>query len=165
MRPAISEDGKQIAGVDAEQRLVLVSVAGGEPKVIATGFTPTVLRWSHSGKTLLAQADSVPAMLLRVDVETGRCKPWKEIAPLDLAGVSRYLAACLSQDEHTIVYSFLRRRTYPSCSSWMAGGRRTWPSCLWWMAGAKRRPQPIYKNFRRLGNSFLHSCLPVQKLS
>src|ERR1700691_662314 len=108
LRPAISEDGKLIAGVDAEQRLLVLSVAGGEPKVIATGFTPTVLRWSLSGKTLLAQTDSVPGALLRVDVETGKYTPWKEIAPLDLAGVSHIWPAVLSQDEHTIVYSFLR---------------------------------------------------------
>ena len=76
--------------------------------MIATGFTPTVLRWGHSGKTLLAQADSAPAMLFRVDVETGRCKPLKEIAPLDLTGVSKIWPAMLSQDEHTIVYSFQR---------------------------------------------------------
>ena len=101
-------DGKQIAGVDAEQRLVVLSVAGGEAKVIATGFAPTVLRWSHSGKTLLAQGTSVPAMLYRVDVETGRYKAWKEIAPFDLAGVSHIWPAVLSQDEHTIVYSYLR---------------------------------------------------------
>jgi DNA-binding winged helix-turn-helix (wHTH) protein/WD40 repeat protein len=106
--PAISEDGKQIAGVDAEQRLVLLPVDGGEPKVITTGFAPTVLRWSHSGKTLLAQADSVPAMLFRVDLETGRYKLWKEIAPFDLAGVSTIWPVVLSQDEHTIVYSFLQ---------------------------------------------------------
>lgn len=108
LRPAISEDGKQIAGVDAEQRLVVLSVAGGESRVIATGFAPTVLRWSHSGKTLLAQGASVPAMLFRVDLCTGRYKPWKEIAPFDLAGVSRIWPAVLSQDEHTIVYSYLR---------------------------------------------------------
>ncbi|MGA2736796.1 MAG: winged helix-turn-helix domain-containing protein [Bryobacteraceae bacterium] len=108
LRPAISEDGKQIAGVDGEQRLLVLSVAGGETKVIATGFTPTVLRWSHSGKTLLAQADSVPATLVRVDLQTGKYAPWKEIAPLDLAGVSHIWPAVLSQDEHTIVYSFLR---------------------------------------------------------
>ena len=108
LRPAISEDGKQIAGVDAEQRLVVLAVDGGEPKVIATGFTSTVLRWSHSGKTLVAQADSVPATLFRVDVETGKCDSWKQIAPLDLAGVSRIWPAVLSEDEHTMVYSFLR---------------------------------------------------------
>jgi DNA-binding winged helix-turn-helix (wHTH) protein/Tol biopolymer transport system component len=108
MRPAISQDGKQIAGVDGERRLLVLSAAGGEPKVIATGFAPTVLRWSHSGKALLAQGDSVPAMLYSVDVETGKSKPWKEIAPLDLANVSRIWPAFLSQDEHTIVYSYPR---------------------------------------------------------
>jgi len=107
-RPAISADGKQIAGVDGEQRLVVVPVDGGEPKVIATGFTPIVLRWSHSGKSLLVQADSVPAKLFRVDVETGKYAPWKEIGPLDLAGVSEIWPAVLSVDEHTIVYSFMR---------------------------------------------------------
>jgi len=108
MRPAISQDGKQIAGVDGERRLLVLSAAGGEPKVIATGFAPTVLRWSHSGKALLDQGDSVPAMLYSVDVETGKSKPWKEIAPLDLANVSRIWPAFLSQDEHTIVYSYPR---------------------------------------------------------
>jgi DNA-binding winged helix-turn-helix (wHTH) protein/Tol biopolymer transport system component len=105
---AISEDGKQIAGVDAEQRLVLLPVAGGEPKVIATGFALTVLRWSHSQDSLLAQSDAVPAMLFRVDLKTGRYKLWKEIAPFDLAGVSTIWPVVLSRDEHTIVYSFLR---------------------------------------------------------
>jgi eukaryotic-like serine/threonine-protein kinase len=107
--PAISHDGKWIAGVDADQRLILLPVAGGEPRVIATGFSPTVLSWSRSDKTLLAQSDSVPAVLFRVDVETGRYKPWKEIAPFDLAGVSTIWPVVLSQDEHTMVYSFSRK--------------------------------------------------------
>ena len=88
MRPAISEDGMQIAGVDSEQRLLVLPVAGGEPRVIATGFASTVLRWTQSGKTLLAQDDAVPARIIRLDVDTGKYKPWKEIAPFDLAGVS-----------------------------------------------------------------------------
>ena len=107
-RPVISADGRQIAGVDAERRLLVLPVAGGEPKVIATDFALTVLRWGQSGKTLIAQADSVPAMLFRVDAATGRYEPWKEIAPVDLSNVSRIWPAVLSQDEHTIVYSFLR---------------------------------------------------------
>jgi hypothetical protein len=41
-------------------------------------------------------------------VETGKCESWKQIAPLDLAGVSRIWPAVLSEDEHTMVYSFLR---------------------------------------------------------
>ena len=108
MRPAISEDGTQIAGVDSEQRLLVQSVAGGEPKVIATNVGPTVLRWSHGSKTLLVQSDSIPARLLRVDLETGKSKLWKQIAPFDLAGVSTIWPVVLSSDEHTMVYSFQR---------------------------------------------------------
>ena len=106
--PAISPDGTQIAGVDADRRLMVLSVNGAEPRVIATDFAPAVLCWDRSGKTLLAQNDSVPATLLRVDLETGKYKAWREVAPADLAGVSHIWPAVLSDDEHTIVYSFLR---------------------------------------------------------
>ena len=107
-RFAVSQDGRRIAGVDAAQRLVILSVQGGNPKVIAPNFAATVLCWSHSGKAILVQADAVPATLFRVDVETGAIQPWKEVAPLDVTGVSTIWPAVLSQDEHTIVYSFLR---------------------------------------------------------
>jgi DNA-binding winged helix-turn-helix (wHTH) protein/Tol biopolymer transport system component len=108
VHPAISPDGGQIAGVDQEERLVIVPVAGGEPKVIATGFSPVVLGWSRQGKSLLAQYSSVSAKLLRVDLETGRYKPWKEIAPFDSTGVSVIWPGVISEDEQTFVYSFQR---------------------------------------------------------
>jgi WD40 repeat protein len=106
VRPAISQDGSQIAGVDHEQRLVVLPVAGGEPRVIATGFSPLVLAWGRQGKSLLAQLNSVSAELLRVDLETGRYKPWKELTPVDSMGVSGIGAGVLSEDERTFVYSF-----------------------------------------------------------
>ncbi len=106
--PAISSDGQSIAGVDSEDRLVILSVSGGAPKVIATSFMSIILSWSQSGKTLLAQGHEVPATLSRVDAETGTSKPWKQISPFDLVGVSFIWPAVLSRDEHTIVYSFQR---------------------------------------------------------
>jgi len=108
LRPAISPDGSRIAGVDQEQRLVVLPLAGGEPKVIATNFSPVVLGWSSQGKSLLAQLNSVSARLLRVDLDTGRYKTWKEIAPLDSTGVSAIWPGALSEDERTFVYSFQR---------------------------------------------------------
>ena len=108
VHPAISNDGNYIAGVDAEQKLVVVPTAGGPPRVIGKSSAPTILRWSATGRTLLAQTESVPATLVRVDLDTGKYKPWKEIAPFDLAGVSTIFPVVLSKDEHTIVYSFLR---------------------------------------------------------
>jgi DNA-binding winged helix-turn-helix (wHTH) protein len=109
VRPAISDDGRWIAGVDVQSRLVVFALAGGEPKVLGTGIAQAALRWSQPGRTLLVQTDSVPAKLLRVDVETGKYKPWKELAPLDLTGVTEIWPALLSRDEHTIVYSFQRK--------------------------------------------------------
>jgi DNA-binding winged helix-turn-helix (wHTH) protein/Tol biopolymer transport system component len=108
VQPAISPDGTMIAGVDANHRLVLLSSAGGEAKVIASGFEARVLRWSKSGKSLLVQSGPVPAKVLRVDVATGKSTPWKEIAPSDMAGVSGVFPALLSEDERTMVYSFRR---------------------------------------------------------
>jgi DNA-binding winged helix-turn-helix (wHTH) protein/Tol biopolymer transport system component len=108
LRPAISPDGTQIAGVDQDQRLVLLSVTGGEGKVIAPNFSPAVLGWSRQSKSLLAQFNSVSAKLLRVDLATGRYKTWKEIVPLDSTGVSVIWPGVLSEDERTFVYSFQR---------------------------------------------------------
>jgi Tol biopolymer transport system component len=108
MRPSISPDGRQIAGIDPDRRLMIINVATGQTKVVAASFPHILLRWSQTGKTLLAQSDAVPAMLYRVDVETGKCKPWKEISPLDLANVSRMWPAYVSQDERTVVYSYAR---------------------------------------------------------
>jgi hypothetical protein len=50
--------------------------------------------------------NSVSAELLRVDLETGRYKPWKELTPVDSMGVSGIGAGVLSEDERTFVYSF-----------------------------------------------------------
>ena len=105
-RPAISPDGKQIAGVDSEQRLMVLPVEGGEPRVVASDFRPTVLDWSRSGGGLLAQSAAVPAALLHVDLQTGHYKNWKEIAPFHLSGVTRIWPAVLSANEGTIVYSY-----------------------------------------------------------
>ncbi len=108
VRPVISDDGKWMAGVDVERRLLVVPSAGGEPRVLDTAFFANVRSWSQSGKTLLAQADEVPATLYRVDVETGKFKAWKDIAPLDMAAVSEIWPAFFSRDERTMVYSYLR---------------------------------------------------------
>ena len=101
--------GKRIAGVDADQRLVVLPVDGGDPRVINGRFQGIVVRWTDSNRALLVQSGSVPAHLLLLELETGRTKPWKDLAPLSLSGVSTLWPAVVSQDEKTVVYSYQER--------------------------------------------------------
>jgi len=109
IQTAISPDGKQIAGIDAQAKLVILPVEGGEPKPIPLGFYGVPLRWASDGTSLLAQnGGMVPADVFRVDIKTGKYKLWKEIAPTDLAGVMMISPAVISRDEKSYAYSFNR---------------------------------------------------------
>jgi DNA-binding winged helix-turn-helix (wHTH) protein len=107
--PVISPDGKQIAGLDVERRLVILPVDGGDPKVIPLGFAPWPLRWNISGTSILVQdANSVPALVFRVDIATGKYDLWKKLSPVDLSGVTAFWRAVISRDEKSYAYSFRR---------------------------------------------------------
>jgi DNA-binding winged helix-turn-helix (wHTH) protein/Tol biopolymer transport system component len=108
-RPVISPDGKLIAGIDAQTRLVILPVEGGEPKPIPLGFYGAPLRWSSEGTSLLVQKGGmVPADVFRVDIRTGKYELWKEIAPPDLVGVMVISPAVISRDGKSYAYSFNR---------------------------------------------------------
>jgi Tol biopolymer transport system component len=107
--PTISPDGKRIAGLDAQRRLVILPVEGGEPKVIPLGFSPWPLRWSGSGTSILVQnPNSVSGAVFRVDLSTGRYELWKQLSPADLSGVTQVSPAVISRDEKSYAYSFRR---------------------------------------------------------
>jgi len=108
VRPAISPDGSLLAGVDTQDRLILLPTAGGQPKVLATGFPAKVARFGRSGKYLITQSAALPLKIQKVDVTTGRVTPWKEIEPADVAGVMTPWPVVVSADERTLVYSFQR---------------------------------------------------------
>jgi len=108
VRPAISPDGSLLAGVDTQDRLILLPTAGGQPKVLATGFPAKAARFGRSGKYLITQSAALPLKIQKVDVTTGRVTPWKEIEPADVAGVMTPWPVVVSADERTLVYSFQR---------------------------------------------------------
>jgi len=109
IQPAISPDGKQIAGVDSQSKIVILPLDGGEPTTIPLGFYAVPLRWSSDATSLLVQnGASLPANIFRVDIKTGKYKLWKEIAPVDLAGVLMMSPAVISRDEKAYAYSYNR---------------------------------------------------------
>jgi DNA-binding winged helix-turn-helix (wHTH) protein len=106
---ALSQDGKQIAGLDAERRFVILPVGGGDAKAIPLGFVPWPVRWSASGTSILVQdANSVPSLVYRIDIATGKYDLWKKLSPVDLSGVSAFWRAVISRDEKSYAYSFRR---------------------------------------------------------
>jgi hypothetical protein len=95
--------------VDSEGRLVVLPVAGGEPRVSPAKMAANVLRWGSDNKSLLTQPrGAVPASVFRVDLATGRYKVWKEVGPADLSGIVNIWPLVLSRDERCFAYSFAR---------------------------------------------------------
>lgn len=109
LQATISPDGKLIAGIDTNNRLQIVPVDGGEPRIIPLGFQAFPLRWASDSNSLLVQAGSgVPAEIFRLDIKTGKYKQWRALAPADLAGVLVISPAVISSDEKSYAYSYSR---------------------------------------------------------
>jgi Tol biopolymer transport system component len=108
---ALAPDGQVVAGVGPDGKGYLYPTAGGEPFPIP-GFQPgdVPLNWTTDGKGLfLTRPGERPAKIVRLDVSTGERSPWKELMPLDNAGVQNIGPIRITPDGKTYVYGFQRR--------------------------------------------------------
>jgi Tol biopolymer transport system component len=106
----VSPDGKLVAGIAPDRRIMLYSPDGGEPKA-APGVSPeeVVIRWTAEGRGLyVASFRSPPFTVYRVDLATGRREPVRSFTPADGAGVLNIGPALLSADGKSYVYSYRR---------------------------------------------------------
>jgi Tol biopolymer transport system component len=107
---SISPDGKWVAVASLSGAGRIVPFEGGEgrplPGVVAGD---SVLRWTADGRGLfVTRRTGLPARIERVDIATGQRTLWKELLPIDRAGlvdVGRYF---LSADGRSYVYSYRR---------------------------------------------------------
>jgi eukaryotic-like serine/threonine-protein kinase len=106
----VSPDGKLVVGQGADGTPWLFPVEEGEPRSIpgvqsgefVNGFTA-------DGKSLLAHSTAgLPGAIIHIDLTTGKRTPWKEIFPLDAAGVSGIQAVRVTPDMKSYVYSYTR---------------------------------------------------------
>jgi len=84
----LSPDAKSLVVSGPENRLFLYDLAAGKPRPVP-GSNPgeTCLNWDESGRGLyLISSLDLPAVIERLDLDTGRHQPWKTIKPSDLAG-------------------------------------------------------------------------------
>ncbi len=107
---ALSPDGKLVTAIDPQGRAVLYPVAGGEPRPIpgiAAGELP--VRWSGATSLfVVSRPGELPATISRLDLATGRRELWKQLTPLDPAGVFSIDPVLITPDGKAYVYSYRR---------------------------------------------------------
>jgi Tol biopolymer transport system component len=106
----IAPNGRRIAALDPEGRIVLYPPDGGEPEAVP-GLDPgdIPLRWGADGQSLyVSRRGSLPARIWRVDLARGSRGLTAELSPFDRAGVMNLIAAQITPDGHTVAYSYSR---------------------------------------------------------
>jgi eukaryotic-like serine/threonine-protein kinase len=107
---AVSADGKSVAAIAENRKATLFPVDGGTSKAIPgveEGEYP--LRFSPDGKWIYVwKRGDVPAKVTRVEVETGKREPFKELIPADPSGVERISNVLVTPDGKGYAYCFTR---------------------------------------------------------
>ncbi len=107
---AVSADGKQVAGLDADQRVCLYPVEGGTPQVVpalAPGFVP--IRWSNNGRRLYVfRSEGAPGAIYAYDVASARTERLHEIDLPEPAGFVKFNGVFASGDGASYACSYLQ---------------------------------------------------------
>ena len=107
---AISPDSQLVVGIGPDQKGYFYPSAGGDPRFV-NGMEPgdIPITWSEDGHSIyLYRTGEVPAKVYRLDIATGKKTVWKEIAPIDTAGVSTIGPILMTPDGKTYAYGLHR---------------------------------------------------------
>jgi eukaryotic-like serine/threonine-protein kinase len=106
----ISPDSQWIAGIGPDQKAYLFPVAGGDPRPVAglnAGEQP--ITFSSDSKSLYVyQPGELPALVNRLDLQTGQRTLWKQLMPSDPAGVETIGPILMTPDAKTCVFGYHR---------------------------------------------------------
>ena len=107
---AVSPDGTRVAVASQSGPGRIVPIEGGEarplPGVVAGDF---ILGWTDDARGLFViRPKGLPARIERVDLATGQRTLWKEVLPVDRAGLVDVGYFYLSADGRSYVYSYRR---------------------------------------------------------
>jgi eukaryotic-like serine/threonine-protein kinase len=107
---SVSPDGSLVAVQGPDRRRYLYPLGGGEPQPIpgiVAGEDP--VGWMGDGKWLFVfDRGKIPGRIFRVELATGKREFWKELVPLDPAGIDLLSPPALTPDGKTYVYSYNR---------------------------------------------------------
>jgi hypothetical protein len=104
---APSPDGKFVAGTDAEERLTIYPVDGGQPRFVPGASELTPLRWSSDGSAIYAvHYGEDPMNIYRINVATGRKQVVGKIEPPTEAGILDSTGVKITPDGKSYVYGY-----------------------------------------------------------
>jgi serine/threonine protein kinase/Tol biopolymer transport system component len=108
---AVSPDGRFVAGVSAEETIVLYAIDGTSATPVASAEKGEVpIQWSADGTALYVyRPTALPARIFRITLATGAREPWKELLPADPAGVYKISPLLITPDGGG--YAYTARRT------------------------------------------------------
>ena len=107
----VSPDGRRVVALGPDGLPALYPLAGGEPVAIpGLGENDVPMCWTPDGRELwVARYEDTPPRIERVDVASGRARPWPRLgrsAPGDLSGQYRIL---VTPDGEAYAYGYHRR--------------------------------------------------------
>ncbi len=110
---SLSPDGRLLTATGGELGLALYPVDGGEPRAAPGALVTDVpIAWTDGGRSLLVRTPGeLPALVHRLDLQTGLRDPWKELMPLDPSGVLEILGVVTTPDRRFYAYTYLRLLT------------------------------------------------------
>ena len=106
----LTPDGKFLLARNDNYQYWLYPIAGGEPQKFNVVLNPKerVIQFFPDGKSVLVRTRAVPVQITRINLETGKREPWKEIVPADPGGVIGIPSVRFSADGKSYAYSIGR---------------------------------------------------------
>ncbi len=102
----LSRDGKYILARRPGDPWYVYPLAGGAPRAVPglTGEDAPVCTSLDGLSVLASRRIAIPQLIERVDLESGRRSPFREIAPADHAGLVRIIPTFISDDGRSYAY-------------------------------------------------------------
>jgi Tol biopolymer transport system component len=110
LHPAVSPDGKFVAGIGADRRTYLFPLDGGPARRVEVNADERVMGWTSDHKSLyVAATGETGTSIYRVDIATGRRGLFRAVSPLDKTGVTYIGVGYVTPDGRYYTYSYNRQ--------------------------------------------------------
>ena len=106
----ISNDGQTVSAMGADDRVVLIPVAGGEPRPVPMcGPGDVPIGWTPDDRALwVYRRGRVSVTIDRAGIEGDQRSQWHAIRPADPAGILDIMPVHITPDGQTYAYGYRR---------------------------------------------------------